>query len=62
MYEFQKQFPSWNFLVPREELGISKGGKESFQRWKIKFPALEIYFSKAGKFLETCRGGSLLTK
>ena len=84
MYEFQKQFPSWNFLVPREELfsssggtlrslrgdfsfptvekKISKGGKESFQGRKIKFPALEIYFSKAGKFLEISRGGSLLTK
>ena len=24
--EFQKQFPSWNFLVPREELFSSNGG------------------------------------
>ena len=24
--EFQKQFPSWNFLVPREELFGSNGG------------------------------------
>ena len=33
---------------------ISNGGKENFQRWKESFPPLEIYFSKAGKFLETC--------
>ncbi|WP_296951782.1 hypothetical protein, partial [Porphyromonas sp.] len=26
IYEFQKEFPSWNFLVPREELSSSKGG------------------------------------
>ena len=25
-YKFQKQFPSWNFLVPTEELSSSKGG------------------------------------
>ena len=26
IYEFQKQFPSWNFLVPTEELFGSNGG------------------------------------
>ncbi|WP_462136481.1 hypothetical protein, partial [Porphyromonas uenonis] len=33
---------------------LSNGGKESFLPWKTSFPPLEISFSKAGKFLETC--------
>ena len=41
------------------EKEISKGGKESFQGRKRKFPALEIYFSKAGKFLENCGSDSM---
>ena len=48
-----------DFSFPTVEKKISKGGKESFQRRKIKFPALEIYFSKAGKFLENRGAGSM---
>ena len=39
-------------IVPLLELFSSKGGNIEFQRRKRKFPTLEIYFSKAGKFLE----------
>ena len=37
------------------EREISNAGKFNFQGWKRKFPSLEIYFSKAGKFLENDR-------
>ena len=30
-YEFQRQLPSWNFLVPMEELFSSSGGTFQFQ-------------------------------
>ena len=52
-------FPSWNFLVPTEELFSSYVGTESFQRWKIEFPREENKVSSvgktsnAGKFLES---------
>ena len=35
-YEFQKKFPSWNFLVPVEELFSSSGGTFQFQRRNYK--------------------------
>ncbi|WP_169333142.1 hypothetical protein [Porphyromonas levii] len=31
------------------ERKVSKEGKESFQRWKRKFPTMETYLSKDGK-------------
>ena len=30
---------------------VSSIGKLFFQRWKVKFPALEIYFSSVGNFI-----------
>ena len=41
------------------EMKFSSVGKLLFLPWKLKFPPLEILFSKAGKFLENCREGSL---
>ena len=44
-YEFQRQLPSWNFLVPMEELFSSSGGTFQFQGRNFSFPPLETLFS-----------------
>ena len=46
-YEFQKQFPFWNFLVPTEELFSSNGGTFQFQRRNFLVPALELLGGRA---------------
>ena len=46
--EFQKQFPSWNFLVPTEELFGSKGGTLRFQRRNSSVPTEELFSSNGG--------------
>ena len=48
-YEFQKQFLSWNFLVPREELFSSKGGTFQFQGRNSAIPTWGFFFSNGGK-------------
>ncbi|WP_417146348.1 hypothetical protein, partial [Porphyromonas sp.] len=48
--------------VPLLGLFGSNGGVRNFQRWKIKFPREEIYFSNAGKFLGTCGGVTFATE
>lgn len=47
-YEFQRQFPSWNSLVPREELFSSSGGTFQFQGRNFSFPPFETLFSSLG--------------
>ncbi len=47
IYEFQKEFPSWNFLVPREELFSSSGGTFQFQRRNFLVPAEELLGGRA---------------
>ena len=47
-YEFQKQFPSWNFLVPRQELFGSSGGTLRFQGWNSSVPTEELFSSNGG--------------
>ena len=41
IYEFQKEFPSWNFLVPRLELSSSNGGTFQFQGRNSSVPTVE---------------------
>jgi hypothetical protein len=48
-YEFQKQFPSWNFLVPREELFGSSGGTFQSLRRNFSIPPGEFLDSSGGK-------------
>ena len=48
IYEFQRQFPSWNFLVPRKELLSSSGGTFQFQGRNFSFPPLKTLFSSLG--------------
>ena len=57
----QKSLPHHHFPKIYCRLIVrSSRGTVVFQRWKATFPSLETYFSEAGKFLETSRGGLFL--
>ena len=59
-YEFQKQLPSWNFLVPREELFSSKAGTFEFQRRNFSVPTEELFSSNGGTLRSLGRKGKTL--
>ena len=61
-YEFQKQFPSWNFLVPREELLSSRAGTFRFQGWNSSVPRVELFGSNGGTLQFQRRNSSVPTE
>ena len=60
-YEFQKEFPSWNFLVPREEL-FSSSGVSVYQTATIKKkaqPLMTIELAEMGRLPQDFEGRGL---